>query len=51
MIFLVLTEYTQLVVWAMLGVFAFRAELTASLLSVAALVVALWLDRSSATRG
>jgi len=42
-IFLVLTEYTQLVVWALLGVFAFRSEITASVLSVAAVVAALWL--------
>jgi hypothetical protein len=42
-IFLVLTEYTQLVVWSLLGVFAFRSELTASVLSVAGGVAALWL--------
>jgi hypothetical protein len=42
-IFLVLTEYTQLVVWALLGVFAFRSEVTLSVLSAAAVVAALWL--------
>jgi hypothetical protein len=49
-IFLVLTEYTQLVVWALLGVFAFRSELTASLASVAALVVSVWLIVIAYTR-
>jgi hypothetical protein len=42
-IFLVLTEYTQLVVWSLLGVFAFRSEITASVLSVAGGVAAFWL--------
>lgn len=42
-IFLVLTEYTQLVVWAMLGVFAFRSEVTASLLSAAGMVAVFWI--------
>jgi hypothetical protein len=42
-IFLVLTEYTQLVVWALAGVFAFRREVTASVLSAAAVVAVLWL--------
>src|SRR3979409_1765280 len=37
-IFLVLTEYTQLVLWAMLGLIGFRAEVTTSLISVAATV-------------
>jgi hypothetical protein len=41
-IFLVLTEYTQLVMWAMLGIFAFRKEITTSLLPVAGLVAASW---------
>jgi hypothetical protein len=41
-IFLVLTEYTQLVIWSMLGLIGFRAEVTASLLSVAAIVAVLW---------
>src|SRR6266852_673821 len=35
-IFLVLTEYTQLVVWAMLGLLGLRAEVSRSLLAVAA---------------
>ena len=35
-IFLVLTEYTQLVLWAMLGLLGFRAEVSRSLLAVAA---------------
>lgn len=42
-IFLVLTEYTQLVVWAMLGVFAFRSEVTASLVSAAGVVAVFWI--------
>ena len=41
-IFLVLTEYTQLVLWAMLGIFAFQKEITTSLLPVAGLVATLW---------
>jgi hypothetical protein len=41
--FLVLTEYTQLVLWAMLGVFGFRTEVTNGLLSIAATVAVLWL--------
>jgi len=41
--FLVLTEYTQLVAWAILGVFGFRTEITTSLLPVAAAVAAFWL--------
>src|SRR5204862_897034 len=41
-IFLVLTEYTQLVVWAMLGLFAFRGDLTPRLLGIAASVAAFW---------
>src|SRR5688572_8262801 len=28
-IFLLLTEYTHLIIWAMLGIFAFRSEVTA----------------------
>ena len=35
-IFLVLTEYVQLVLWAMLGVFGFRSEVTSGLLPIAA---------------
>jgi uncharacterized membrane protein YbhN (UPF0104 family) len=42
-IFLVLTEYTQLVVWAMLGLFGLRAEVSRSLLAVAAGVAIVWL--------
>ena len=42
-IFLVLTEYTQLVLWAMLGLFGFRAEVSRSLLAVAAGVAFAWL--------
>src|SRR2546426_10319827 len=42
-IFLVLTEYTQLVLWAMLGILGFRAEITTSLLPVAAAVAVFWL--------
>jgi hypothetical protein len=42
-IFLVLTEYTQLVIWALVGVFAFRREITLSLLPVAAAVAAFWI--------
>jgi glycosyltransferase 2 family protein len=41
-IFLVLTEYTQLVLWSMLGLIGFRAEVTTSLLSVAAIVAVFW---------
>src|SRR5437899_5500139 len=41
-IFLVLTEYTQLVVWAMLGLFAFRGDLTSRLLAIAGSVAAFW---------
>jgi hypothetical protein len=42
-IFLVLTEYTQLVLWAMLGLFGLRAEVSRSLLAVAAAVAIGWL--------
>jgi len=42
-IFLVLTEYTQLVLWAMLGIVGFRADVTGGLLAVAAGVAALWM--------
>jgi hypothetical protein len=41
-IFLVLTEYTQLVLWAMLGLIGFRAEVTTSLLAVAGIVAVFW---------
>src|SRR5207249_7871706 len=49
-IFLVLTEYTQLVLWAMLGIFGFRAELTSGLLSIAVAVAAFWLAVFAYTR-
>jgi len=42
-LFLVLTEYTQLVLWAMLGLIGLRAEVSRSLLAVAAGVALLWL--------
>ena len=42
-IFLVLTEYTQLVLWAMLGLLGLRAEVSRSLLVVAAGVALFWL--------
>ena len=42
-IFLVLTEYTQLVLWSMLGLIGLRAEVTRSLLAVAASVAVFWI--------
>ncbi len=42
-IFLVLTEYTQLVLWAMFGLLGSRAEVSRSLLAVASGVALLWL--------
>jgi hypothetical protein len=42
-IFLVLTEYTQLVLWAMLGIVGFKADVTGSLISVAGGVAAFWM--------
>ena len=42
-LFLVLTEYTQLVLWAMLGLLGLRAEVSRSLLAVATGVTMLWL--------
>jgi hypothetical protein len=42
-LFLVLTEYTQLVLWAMLGLLGLRAEVSRSLLAVAAAVAIVWL--------
>jgi len=42
-LFLVLTEYTQLVLWALLGIFGFRAEVTPSLLAAAAAIVVFWI--------
>ena len=41
-IFLVLTEYTQLVLWSMLGLVGFRAEVTRSLAGVAVAVAIFW---------
>jgi hypothetical protein len=41
-IFLVLTEYTQLVLWSLCGVFGFRTDVTTSLLPVAAAVALFW---------
>lgn len=49
-IFLVLTEYTQLVVWSMLGVLGFRTEITTSLLPVAGGVAAFWIVFFAYTR-
>jgi len=42
-IFLVLTEYTQLVLWSMLGLIGFHAEVSRSLLLVAAAVALFWI--------
>jgi hypothetical protein len=42
-LFLVLTEYTQLVLWALLGIFGFRADVTPSLLAAAAAIVVFWI--------
>ena len=42
-LFLVLTEYTQLVLWAMAGLFGLRTEVSRSLLVVAAGVAFFWL--------
>jgi hypothetical protein len=42
-IFLMLTEYTQLVLWALLGVFGFRTEVTRRLLPLAAGVAVFWI--------
>ena len=42
-LFLVLTEYTQLVLWAMLGLLAFRADVSRSLFAVAGAVAVFWL--------
>jgi hypothetical protein len=49
-IFLVLTEYTQLVIWAMLGLLAFRSDLTPRLLAIAAAVAAFWIVLFAYTR-
>jgi hypothetical protein len=42
-IFLLLTEYTHLVIWAMLGVLAFQSAVTASLLPIAGAVAGFWM--------
>jgi len=42
-LFLVFTEYTQLVIWALLGLIGLRAEVSRSLLAVAGGVAAFWL--------
>ena len=42
-LFLVLTEYTQLVLWAMLGLLGLHAEVSRSLIAVAAAVAIGWL--------
>jgi hypothetical protein len=42
-IFLMLTEYTQLVLWALLGVFGFRTEVTSRLLPLAGGVAVFWI--------
>ena len=49
-IFLVLTEYTQLVIWAMLGLFAFRGDLTPGLLAIAGAVALFWIVLFAYTR-
>jgi len=49
-IFLVLTEYTQLVIWAMFGLFAFRGDLAPRLLAIAAAVAAFWIVLFAYTR-
>ncbi len=41
-IFLMLTEYTQLVLWAMLGILGFRTEVTKGLLPIAGGVALFW---------
>lgn len=42
-LFLVLTEYTQLVIWAMFGMFGLRAQVSGSLALVAGAVALFWL--------
>jgi lysylphosphatidylglycerol synthase-like protein len=41
-VFLVLTEYTQLVLWSLLGLAGFQPEVTAGVMSVAAGVALVW---------
>jgi len=50
-IFLVLTEYTQLVLWAMLGLLGLRTEVSRSLFIVAAGVAARLVDRPDVPPG
>jgi hypothetical protein len=49
-LFLVITEYIQLVAWAMLGVFGFRSEITWRLVPIAAGVAILWFGFFAYTR-
>lgn len=49
-IFLLLTEYTHLVLWAMLGILAFQSDVTASLLPIAGAVAAFWMVFFAYTR-
>jgi lysylphosphatidylglycerol synthase-like protein len=42
-LFLVLTEYTQLVIWSMLGLFALRADVSPGLIAVAGGTAGVWL--------
>jgi hypothetical protein len=49
-IFLVITEYIQLVIWAMLGFFGFRSEVSRGLVPIAVGVAALWLAFFAYTR-
>jgi hypothetical protein len=49
-IFLVLTEYTQLVLWAMLGIFGFRSDVTTKLLPIAGGVALFWIVFFAYTR-
>ena len=42
-LFLVLTEYTQLVLWAMLGLLGFRPDVSRGLLAAGGLVAVFWL--------
>jgi len=49
-IFLVITEYMQLVLWSLLGIFGFRSEVTSGLLPIAGGVALLWLAFFAYTR-
>jgi hypothetical protein len=48
--FLLLTEYTQLVLWSLLGMFGFRAEVTKALVPVAVGVAVFWVVFFAYTR-